>query len=124
MSYTRAHGCSLGSGTCHNHSTVLDDRGCYTPTAGFRTEASCHLRGESPTLLEAGNERAGAGGSVLGTSAGVWSRHVLNRRVGGCSSTNINYDVILANACKDDAKKFCDDSNLYPEPGSVITCLR
>jgi hypothetical protein len=41
-----------------------------------------------------------------------------------CSATNINYDVVLANACKDDAKKFCDDANLYPEPGSVITCLR
>jgi len=39
-------------------------------------------------------------------------------------ATNINYDVILANSCKDDAKKFCDDSTLYPEPGAVITCLR
>ena len=40
-----------------------------------------------------------------------------------CRATNVNYDVVLANACKDDAKKFCDDANLYPEPGSVITCL-
>eukprot|EP00854_Cymbomonas_tetramitiformis_P013737 gene13737-16236_t len=39
-------------------------------------------------------------------------------------STNINLDVMLAEACKSDAAKFCNDSNLYPEPGAVLTCLR
>jgi Golgi apparatus protein 1 len=29
-----------------------------------------------------------------------------------------------AMACKEDAPKFCNDENLYPEPGAVITCLR
>ena len=40
------------------------------------------------------------------------------------SATNINLDVILATECKEDAVQFCNDQNLYPEPGSVITCLR
>jgi Golgi apparatus protein 1 len=39
-------------------------------------------------------------------------------------ATNINLDIILAEACKDDAAQFCNDQNLYPEPGAVITCLR
>lgn len=39
-------------------------------------------------------------------------------------ATNINLDVVLATECKDDAEQFCNDQNLYPEPGSVITCLR
>ena len=30
----------------------------------------------------------------------------------------------LAVACKADADKYCNDENLYPEPGAVITCLR
>eukprot|EP00238_Polyblepharides_amylifera_P013095 CAMPEP_0196572234 /NCGR_PEP_ID=MMETSP1081-20130531/2305_1 /TAXON_ID=36882 /ORGANISM="Pyramimonas amylifera, Strain CCMP720" /LENGTH=880 /DNA_ID=CAMNT_0041889479 /DNA_START=135 /DNA_END=2777 /DNA_ORIENTATION=+ len=39
-------------------------------------------------------------------------------------STNINLNIPLAASCKDDAAKYCSDSNLYPEPGAVITCLR
>jgi len=39
-------------------------------------------------------------------------------------ATNINLDVVLAASCKDDAAKYCSDSNLYPEPGAVVTCLR
>jgi len=37
---------------------------------------------------------------------------------------NINKDVKLAVACKSDVEKFCNDSNIYPEPGAVLTCLR
>lgn len=39
-------------------------------------------------------------------------------------ATNINKNIELAVACKEDADKFCNDENLYPEPGAVITCLR
>jgi len=39
-------------------------------------------------------------------------------------SVNINYDIPLATVCKDDANQYCNDGNLYPEPGAVITCLR
>jgi len=40
------------------------------------------------------------------------------------SATNINLNIPLAEDCKEDAAQFCNDSNLYPEPGAVITCLR
>mmetsp|Transcript_2774 Transcript_2774/g.6902 ORF Transcript_2774/g.6902 Transcript_2774/m.6902 type:complete len:571 (-) Transcript_2774:276-1988(-) len=39
-------------------------------------------------------------------------------------ASNINKNIALATACKKDVEKFCDDSNLYPEEGAVITCLR
>jgi len=39
-------------------------------------------------------------------------------------ATNINKDIPLALACKDDAEKFCNTSSIYPEPGAVLTCLR
>uniref|UniRef100_A0A061QLM5 Golgi apparatus protein 1 n=1 Tax=Tetraselmis sp. GSL018 TaxID=582737 RepID=A0A061QLM5_9CHLO len=39
-------------------------------------------------------------------------------------STNINKDLPLATACKDDAKKFCTEEYVMPESGSVLTCLR
>lgn len=39
-------------------------------------------------------------------------------------ATNINKDITLAAACKVDAEKFCNASNIYPEPGAVLTCLR
>mmetsp|Transcript_4821 Transcript_4821/g.5620 ORF Transcript_4821/g.5620 Transcript_4821/m.5620 type:complete len:974 (+) Transcript_4821:66-2987(+) len=39
-------------------------------------------------------------------------------------SQNINSNVRLAFACKVDAKKYCNETNLYAEPGAVITCLR
>lgn len=37
---------------------------------------------------------------------------------------NINLDVNMAAACKDDAKKFCDYTKDYKFPGKVIACLR
>jgi hypothetical protein len=40
------------------------------------------------------------------------------------SAENINKDLQLAVACKEDADKFCNSSNLFPEPGAVLTCLR
>lgn len=39
-------------------------------------------------------------------------------------ATNINKDLPLATACKVDAEMFCNASNIYPEPGAVLTCLR
>jgi len=39
-------------------------------------------------------------------------------------ATNINKDIRLATHCKQDVVKFCNDSNIYPEPGAVLTCLR
>lgn len=37
---------------------------------------------------------------------------------------NINKDLKLAVACKSDAEKYCNASNIFPEPGAVLTCLR
>ena len=37
---------------------------------------------------------------------------------------NINKDLKLAVACKPDAEKYCNASNIFPEPGAVLTCLR
>mmetsp|Transcript_65400 Transcript_65400/g.206681 ORF Transcript_65400/g.206681 Transcript_65400/m.206681 type:complete len:311 (-) Transcript_65400:2281-3213(-) len=39
-------------------------------------------------------------------------------------STNINLDVGMAGACKEDADKFCKDAANWDEPGPVIACLR
>lgn len=39
-------------------------------------------------------------------------------------SSNINKDVILARACKDDAVKLCSTLSDVDSPGSVIGCLR
>jgi len=39
-------------------------------------------------------------------------------------SMNINKDLKLAFSCKEDVEKYCNDSNIYPEPGAVLTCLR
>eukprot|EP00958_Prasinococcus_capsulatus_P008020 scaffold751_cov395-Prasinococcus_capsulatus_cf.AAC.27 len=33
-------------------------------------------------------------------------------------------DTKLFDACKPDALKYCSDTDLYPEPGSVLACLR
>jgi hypothetical protein len=40
------------------------------------------------------------------------------------SAENINKDLKLAVACKADADKYCNSTNLFPEPGAVLTCLR
>lgn len=37
---------------------------------------------------------------------------------------NINKDLPLARACTRDVGKFCNGTNVYPEPGAIITCLR
>jgi len=37
---------------------------------------------------------------------------------------NINKDLKLAVSCKADAEKYCNASNIFPEPGAVLTCLR
>eukprot|EP00271_Cylindrocystis_brebissonii_P009749 TRINITY_DN2493_c0_g1_i1.p1 TRINITY_DN2493_c0_g1~~TRINITY_DN2493_c0_g1_i1.p1 ORF type:complete len:1041 (-),score=222.27 TRINITY_DN2493_c0_g1_i1:278-3400(-) len=37
---------------------------------------------------------------------------------------DITMDTKLQTACADDAKKFCDDDFLYPEPGNILACLR
>jgi len=39
-------------------------------------------------------------------------------------STNINKDLPLATACKEDARKLCTSEYVMPEPGAVLTCLR
>lgn len=39
-------------------------------------------------------------------------------------STNINKDLPLATACKEDARKLCTPEYVMPEPGAVLTCLR
>lgn len=39
-------------------------------------------------------------------------------------STNINFNVPMAKACKSDAKKFCDYTKDLKFPGKVIACLR
>jgi len=39
-------------------------------------------------------------------------------------STNINKDLPLATACKEDARKLCTSEYIMPEPGAVLTCLR
>jgi len=49
---------------------------------------------------------------------------VCARPLGLRSANNINKDLALAVACKEDAAKFCTTDNLFPEPGAVLTCLR
>jgi len=39
-------------------------------------------------------------------------------------ATNINKDLGLATACKEEVKKHCKEDQLYSEPGAVLTCLR
>lgn len=37
---------------------------------------------------------------------------------------NINKDLPLARACVRDVSKYCNGTNVYPEPGAILTCLR